>query len=144
MKCDRCGKEMEFNDGSSLVGVALEVRILEYSNINEEHQEFYQKQLGKYEIGKKYMFCCECRIDSLMGVQAPTPHHPAQLSTSRPNGAASRFRELGGVSEVEVVGQREKILINNTQTHTWRSYGKEKLLHTIILVSTRTDIKEVQ
>ncbi len=61
--CDRCGKCMTDEDGSSMIGVSLTVNAIESPEV------FVKRQLGKYEIGRNYSFCWECWLDSLMGKQ---------------------------------------------------------------------------
>jgi len=63
--CDKCGKEMtdsSSESGSALIGVAVQ-----FTTSKEFGRAFAQKQLGKYELNKKYQFCWECLLDSLFG-----------------------------------------------------------------------------
>jgi len=64
MECNRCGKSMTRADGSSLVGISLQVLA------KDAPEDFIQAQFGKYEIGRTYSFCWECWLDSLMGVKS--------------------------------------------------------------------------
>lgn len=75
-KCDGCGKSMLYdgwestgrNGGQSqgpsmtFVGITLEVIT---PNSSPSWEAFLKKQLGKYEIDKRYEFCWECWLDSL-------------------------------------------------------------------------------
>jgi len=59
--CTKCGKDMRAPDGSLHVGINLMVNVNEGTLV-----PFYQKQLGKYELGKEISICWECWIDSFL------------------------------------------------------------------------------
>ncbi len=75
-ECDGCGKSMLYdgwestgrnggqsqNQPSTLVGISLEVLT---SDCSPSQKAFLKKQLGKYEMNKRYEFCWECWLDSL-------------------------------------------------------------------------------
>ena len=60
LKCAKCGKDMTNVDGSTNIGIVLEVR-----SEPGRSDAFMKAQLGKYEINKAYRFCWECWLDSL-------------------------------------------------------------------------------
>ncbi len=64
-RCDKCGKEMTDERGASLIGMVLEVVRYPEGSMSEE---FVEKQLGKYEMNRRYKFCFECCLDSLFGL----------------------------------------------------------------------------
>ena len=60
--CSRCGKNMDDDKGTKLIGSMITVKVAE-----GQDAEFVKRQLGKYRIGEVYSFCYECWLDSLMG-----------------------------------------------------------------------------
>lgn len=61
--CCKCGKNMNYK-GSSVIGVSISLKV--YPDFDDKgYINHIKKQLGKYEIGKDYNFCCECWLDSL-------------------------------------------------------------------------------
>ena len=48
------------------VGISLEMCM---DSDDYPKEKFMQKQIGKYELGKRYNFCWECWLDSLFGVK---------------------------------------------------------------------------
>ena len=60
LKCDVCGKEM-WDDKLRTALVGIRILLLP----NEKYREFYQKQIGKYEVDKEYNICYECWLKSL-------------------------------------------------------------------------------
>ncbi len=68
--CSKCYKDMtDPETGRLMVGVLISG--LEVAPISEEHRNFVRRQLGKYAdfMGLPHMFCWECYLDSLYGVQ---------------------------------------------------------------------------
>ena len=61
LHCSRCDKCMTNEQGTSMIGITLELNVIT-PDANTEHA---QNQLGKYKMGKRYMFCYECWLDSL-------------------------------------------------------------------------------
>lgn len=61
MRCDKCGKEMTEEATDTTVAM-LEVTI-SHGPEGDCSRDFMQKQVGKYELGKTYRFCCECYLD---------------------------------------------------------------------------------
>ena len=63
MNCDVCGKDTMMEDGkTSVIGMTLELR---HEDDTKEYHTFLQKQIGDYEIGRKYVVCWECLLRSL-------------------------------------------------------------------------------
>jgi len=60
--CSKCGKCMTNKDGTSVIGIHLQARVL--PDTTDYDKTFWQEQLGKYEV-KDYSFCYECWLDSL-------------------------------------------------------------------------------
>jgi len=59
--CNVCGKIMtDKKTGHTLIGRAITL-ICD----NEDTKEFYQKQMGEYELGKRYCCCWECWLKSI-------------------------------------------------------------------------------
>ena len=69
MKCFKCGKEMEREDGrATLTGIEVEVK-MNLDPVLSEDIVYYNKQLGKYSNGKgecKIGICYECYVDGLL------------------------------------------------------------------------------
>ena len=60
MRCDKCGKNMKKPDTEeNWIGCSMGF------SCEPGQEDFFQKQLGKYQIGKTYNFCYECWLDSL-------------------------------------------------------------------------------
>lgn len=60
--CDKCGKAMTDKNGESIIGMSIEVQCMD-----DKSSEFVKKQVGKYEIGRRYQICWECWIDNMLG-----------------------------------------------------------------------------
>lgn len=58
--CDACGKAM-FDKELNTIVVGMSVSMM----ATEEEREFYQEQLGDYELGRIYRICWECLYKSL-------------------------------------------------------------------------------
>ena len=59
--CDVCGKSLQNpENGSCLIGIGISVNAE-----TEASKDYYQKQLGKYKLGKAYNICFECWLKSL-------------------------------------------------------------------------------
>ena len=65
MDCDNCGKEMSGEDGSSTIGMVIQI----YPFLEKARDDFMAKQLGKYAGKTRFKFCYECLIDAMMGVK---------------------------------------------------------------------------
>jgi len=87
LKCDKCGKVMtmepsgidvwkskiygkEINYPTSISAISITFSISE--NESEGYRKLFKHQVGKYEIGRTYNFCCECWLDSLMCRNQPS------------------------------------------------------------------------
>ena len=72
MKCWKCDKEMEREDGgATLNGVVVTIDVQEEARTQADI-EYYNKQLGKYSDGngKCYIgICYECYIDGLFNLE---------------------------------------------------------------------------
>jgi hypothetical protein len=85
--CDVCGKDMTYHQEqnetlgwsgeTSYIGVQISV-----SSEIPEMKEFFQKQLGPYELNKQYNICYECWLKSL-GVPIPEKRNQ-NAPTQRP------------------------------------------------------------
>lgn len=64
--CKRCGKNMTYEDGSSIVAWSISV-VDAQSSPNPKYTEFLQQQVGEFTLGETYNFCFECLIKTLMG-----------------------------------------------------------------------------
>lgn len=73
MKCIKCGKEMDREDGGTVLkGVMVEICIKE-GDITPETIAYNNIQLGKYSDGKggcQVCNCYECYIDGLFNIDA--------------------------------------------------------------------------
>lgn len=56
--CNNCGKNMRNPSNGNTVALCLSL------NDDNENTTFLQKQMGKFELDKKYSFCYECFIQS--------------------------------------------------------------------------------
>ena len=76
MRCSKCGKEMTDEKGNTFA--MLEITIRPDKEAEEDFgmsKEFMQKQLGKYQLDKKFSFCCECYLDMcFMGKYGEAPN----------------------------------------------------------------------
>lgn len=64
MNCDKCGKNMESENGTS-VGMMIQVSPAN----NDKEREFLDRQFGKYAGKPQFGFCFECFVDAMMGVK---------------------------------------------------------------------------
>lgn len=75
MKCFKCGKEMDREDGGwEMQGVKVTVEITEPSEQTREGIDYRNAQLGKYSDkggGCDVATCYECYIDSLFNNTLP-------------------------------------------------------------------------
>lgn len=95
-RCDGCGKNMLYdgwestgrNGGQSqsqpmsLIGISLE---LTASGSPPSQEAFLKKQLGEYEVNKKYKFCWECWLDSLYSAHTHFVERDLIVLRSKPN-----------------------------------------------------------
>ncbi len=71
MKCWKCGKEMDREDGGTVLkGVVVTIDVTE-EHCSKDDIVYYNKQLGKYSSGQggcKVGCCYECYIDGLFNL----------------------------------------------------------------------------
>ena len=72
MKCYKCGKEMEREDGQTVqVGMSIDIEMLGIDK-TPENIEYSNKQLCKYNNGNgecHIAICLECHVDGLLQVK---------------------------------------------------------------------------
>ena len=62
--CDACGKDMTYEkDGTTWNCYGVDISF--FYETDDEYREFYQQQMGGYELNKHYRICWECWLSSL-------------------------------------------------------------------------------
>ncbi len=82
MKCIKCGKEINREDGeNTITGIRVDVTIDEAQK-TPENIKYYNRQLGKYSDGNgecHVAICYECYVDGLLGITVDTLNYGYEM-----------------------------------------------------------------